>query len=177
MADQGRAAAEVATKSYASIGGSLLAGDHDDPFADDKAIMTTTFEEQPQQQQQPALRFSSEADHDQISIWSLTNGCNVGGNVEQPCLGDYIMTQEWLAMQDPRCTFSVPQVTHLLYRLAKEMGIAVEPFYDNMVMDYDAQIAQLNRGRAQHEEASGQYHVELLRLRSELGDAHALLQE
>ena len=155
----------------------MLAGDHVDPFADDKAIMTTTFEEQPQQQQQPALRFPTEADHDQISIWSLTNGCNVGGNVEQPCLGDYIMTQEWLAMQDPRCTLSMPQVTHLLCRLAKEMGTAVKPIYDHVVMGYNAQIAQLDRARAQHEEASGQDHAELLCLRSELGYAHAQLQE
>ena len=48
----GRAASEVATKSYASIGGSLLAGDHDDPFADDQVIMTTAHDERPLARQQ-----------------------------------------------------------------------------------------------------------------------------
>ena len=52
MADMGRAAAEVATKSYASIGGSLLAGDHDDPFADDQVVMTTVHDERPMARQQ-----------------------------------------------------------------------------------------------------------------------------
>ena len=47
MADMGRAAAEVATKSYASIGGSLLEGDHDD-----QVIMTMAHDERPLARQQ-----------------------------------------------------------------------------------------------------------------------------